>query len=284
MSKENPGKQWDLVIRSRQSYFRFGLAEIWQYRDLLYLFARRDVVSFYKQTLLGPIWLLIQPLLTTFVYVLVFGRIAGLSTDGLPQVLFYLCGVTLWGYFAECIGKTATVFRDNANLYGKVFFPRIITPLSIVISSLVRFGIQFVLLLFFIGYYWQQEVIRPNWVALLFPVILLNMAVLGLGFGMLISAVTTKYRDLIFLLQFGVQLLMYATPVIYPVSEVPDSIARYLSLNPLSPLFEATRYGFLGSGQFSFSGIAFSFGFASALLVIATVVFNRVERNFMDTV
>lgn len=277
-------EDWDLVIEPRSLPFSLQWGEIWRYRDLLYLFTRRDIVSFYKQTILGPIWYFIQPIFTTLVYVLVFGKIAGLSTDGLPPILFYLCGITFWNYFSECFNKTATVFKDNAALFGKVYFPRIISPLSIVLSNLVRFAIQFTLFLSATVWYWTQGDIHPNAAVLLLPVVVFTMAVMGLGFGMLFSALTTKYRDLVFLLTFGVQLLMYATPVIYPFSQMPNSVAKYLAWNPLAPLFEATRYGFLGAGNYTAASLAYSFVFAIAILLFSTVVFNRIERTFMDTV
>lgn len=275
---------WDLVIEPHSSFLSLRLGEVWRYRDLLYLFTRRDVVSFYKQTILGPIWFFIQPIFTTLVYILVFGKIAGLSTDGLPQVLFYLCGITFWNYFSECFNKTATVFKDNAALFGKVYFPRIISPLSIVISNLLRFAIQFMLFLVFFVWYWAKGDVHPNSAILLFPIIVLTMAIMGLGFGMLFSAMTTKYRDMVFLLIFGVQLLMYATPVIYPLSQMPAGVAKYLVWNPLAPLFEATRYGFLGAGNFTAGGLVYSVSFAIIVFLFSILVFNRVERTFMDTV
>lgn len=275
---------WDLVIRPQSSLLSINLADVWRYRDLLYLFTRRDVVAFYKQTILGPLWFFIQPIFTTLVYVLVFGQIAKLSTDGAPQVLFYMCGVTFWNYFAECFNKTATVFKDNAHLFGKVYFPRLITPLSIVLSNLMRLGIQFCLFLTFLGWYVFQGAVQPNLAALFLPVTVLIMAMLGLASGMLFSALTTKYRDMVFLLQFGVQLLMYATPVIYPASQMSGKVAAVLAWNPLSPLFEATRYGFLNAGDFSLIGILYSAAFATISLLVSTIVFNRVERTFMDTV
>lgn len=275
---------WDLVIQPHSSLFSLQLGDVWRYRDLLYLFTHRDIVSFYKQTILGPIWFFIQPIFTTLIYVLVFGQIANLSTDGAPQVLFYMAGITLWNYFSECFNKTATVFRDNANLFGKVYFPRLITPLSIVISNLMRFGIQFCLFLVFLVLFCTTGQVQPNATALLLPVTILIMATMGLAFGMFFSAVTTKYRDMVFLLQFAVQLLMYATPVIYPSSQMPPRIAAVLAWNPLSPLFEATRYGFLGTGSFSLWGIAYSATFAVVTFLLSTVIFNRVERTFMDTV
>ena len=283
-SEEPETDDWDLIIEPHSSLFSLQLGEVWRYRDLLYLFTRRDIVSFYKQTILGPIWFFIQPIFTTLVYVLVFGMIAGLSTDGLPQVLFYLCGITFWNYFSECFNKTATVFRDNAALFGKVYFPRIISPLSIVLSNLLRFGIQFTLFLVILVWYWIKGEVQPNAAVLLFPAVVLTMATMGLGFGMMVSAMTTKYRDMVFLLTFGVQLLMYATPVIYPFSQMPEKVAKYLVWNPLTPLFEATRYGFLGAGNFTVFGLVYSVTFAITMFLISTAIFNRVERTFMDTV
>jgi len=277
-------ESWDLVIRPHGSVLSLNFADIWRYRDLLYLFTRRDIVSFYKQTILGPLWFFIQPIFTTLVYVLVFGQIAQLSTDGAPQVLFYMCGITMWNYFSECLNKTSSVFRDNSNLFGKVYFPRIITPISIVLSNLLRFNIQFCMFLTFLAWYIFQGTVRPNAVALMLPFTLLIMATMGLAFGMFFTALTTKYRDMVFLLQFGVQLLMYATPVIYPASQIPSNVAEVLKWNPLAPLFEATRYGFLGAGNFSLLGVAYSATFATAALLFSTIVFNKVERTFMDTV
>ena len=276
--------EWDLVIRPQSSLLSLGLSEVWRYRDLLHLFVRRDIVSFYKQTILGPIWFFIQPLLTTLIYILVFGRIAGLSTDGLPQILFYLCGVTFWNYFSECLSKTATVFRDNANLFGKVYFPRIITPLSIVASNLFRFAIQFSLFVLIAGYYYYRGEASIQSTILLFPILVAIMALMGLGMGMLFSALTTKYRDLVFLLQFGVQLLMYATPVIYPFSQIPASLQPILKWNPLTAIFETARHGFLGAGSFSPLGLVYSACFAIVVFLFATIIFNRVERTFLDTV
>jgi lipopolysaccharide transport system permease protein len=277
-------ESWDLVIEPHSSLLSLKLRDVWRYRDLLYLFTHRDIVSFYKQTILGPIWFFIQPIFTTLIYVLVFGQIAQLSTDGVPQLLFYMVGITLWNYFAECFNKTATVFKDNASLFGKVYFPRLIAPLSIVLSNLMRFGIQFCLFLTFLAWYiWRGEV-QPNAVALLLPITILIMATMGLSFGMLFSALTTKYRDMVFLLQFGVQLLMYATPVIYPASQMPPRVAAVLVWNPLAPLFEATRYGFLGAGSFSLGGLIYSATFSVFTFFVSILIFNRVERTFMDTV
>lgn len=275
---------WDVLIRPHAGLLTLNLGDVWRHRDLLLLFTYRDIVSFYKQTILGPIWFVIQPLLTTVIYVVVFGQIAKLSTDGAPQILFYLCGITFWNYFAECFNKTATVFRDNAPLFGKVYFPRLIMPLSIVLSNLIRFAIQLTLFLVVLAWYIFHGDASPNLALLLLPLTVLIMATLGLAVGMLFSALTTKYRDLVFLLQFAVQLLMYATPIIYPASQMPPKIAAVLSLNPLSSLFEATRHGFLGVGTLSLGGIAYSAIFAVVAFFVSTVIFNRVERTFMDTV
>lgn len=281
---EHETQSWDLIIQPVSSLFVLRLNEVWRYRDLLLLFVHRDIVSFYKQTILGPIWFFVQPLMTTTIYVLVFDRIARLSTDGLPPVLFYLCGVTFWNYFSDCFGKTATIFRDNENLFGKVYFPRIITPLSIIVSNLFRFGIQFTLFLLISAYYYWQGEARIQPTILLFPVLIAIMAFMGLGMGMFFSAMTTKYRDLAFLLQFGVQLLMYATPVIYPFSQIPERLQPMLTWNPLVPIIETARHGFLGTGTFSPAGLVYSVAFTLVVFVVSTTIFNRVERTFMDTV
>lgn len=272
------------MIAPHGGWFDLNLGAVWEYRDLLWLFVRRDIVSYYKQTILGPLWLIIQPIFTTIIYVLVFGKIAKLSTDGAPQVVFYMCGIAFWNYFADCLGKTATVFRDNAGLFGKVYFPRLIVPISIVLSNVSRFLIQFTLFLVIWGYYVAAGAVKPNWAILLFPVLVGTMAAIGLGSGLVFSAVTTKYRDMLFLLHFGVQLMMYATPVIYPSSQIPERIANVLKWNPLAPILETARYGFLGTGSFSWLGLAYSVSFATVLLLASAAIFNKVERTFMDTV
>jgi len=276
--------QWDLTIKPSDSPLSLKLGEVGRHRDLLFLLIRRDLVAFYKQTILGPLWFLIQPICTTIIFMVIFGQIAKLSTDGIPPFAFYLCGIALWNYFSECFNKTATTFRDNASLFGKVYFPRIIVPISIVVSNLVRFAIQFSLFGVVWIWYFSEGQIAPQPTLLLLPFVVFLMAALGLAGGMLLSAMTTKYRDLIYLLQFGIQLLMYATPVIYPFSEVPDRLKVILSWNPLSPLFEVTRHGFLGAGEYSVGGLVYSLTFSFVLFFIAVVTFNRVERTFMDTV
>ncbi|MEI6265419.1 MAG: ABC transporter permease [Sphingobacteriia bacterium] len=278
-------EEWSEVIKPNAGLFDIKLREVWSYRDLLIMFVRRDFVATYKQTILGPIWFFIQPLLTTFTFMLVFGTIAGISTDGIPMMVFYMSGITLWNYFAECLNKTATVFRDNAGIFGKVYFPRLIMPLSIVVSNLVRLGIQ---LFLFIGvwcyYLLVGNQVHPNVFLLLIPYLIFLMAIIGLGAGMLISALTTKYRDLVFLLSFGVQLLMYATPVIYAMNSLPAKYAWIIKANPLSAIVETFRYAFTGSGAFSWYALGYSSLSALVLLVLGTLVFNKVEKSFMDTV
>jgi lipopolysaccharide transport system permease protein len=278
-------QQWTEVIQPETSLFDLKLKDVWRHRDLLVMFVRRDFVATYKQTILGPIWFFIQPILTTLTFTLIFGKIAQISTDGIPMILFYLAGITLWNYFAECLNKTATVFRDNANIFGKVYFPRLVMPLSIVVSNLVRLGIQF--LLFLIGwmyYLYTTTVVHPNATVFLFPVLILLLGTLALAFGMIISALTTKYRDLIFLLTFGVQLLMYATPIIYPLSSISSKYVWLIKLNPMTSIIENFRYGFMGSGHFDGGGLIYTTVFTLVTLTIGTVIFNKIERGFMDTV
>lgn len=283
---EQTGEEWDLVIEPKHSWFNLQLNEVWRYRDLLMLLVKRDFVSFYKQTILGPLWFFIQPLFTTLIYIFIFSRLAGLSTDGLPAPLFYLYGIIAWNYFAECLTKTSTVFRDNTSLFGKVYFPRLIMPLSIIVSSLVRFGVQLVLLILALLYYvvFQDFELKIGAHILLFPIMILLMAMLGLGLGMLFSAMTTKYRDLAFLLSFGVQLLMYATPVIYPLSAAPARMKEVLSYNPLAPIVEGIRSGLFGVGEFNWGSFTYACLATMICLFAGIVVFNKVERNFVDTV
>jgi lipopolysaccharide transport system permease protein len=279
-------EKWTEIIAPESNLLDLKLREVWKYRDLLVMFVRRDFVATYKQTILGPIWFFIQPILTTLTFTFIFGRIAGLSTDGKPMILFYMAGITLWNYFSECLNKTATVFRDNANIFGKVYFPRLVMPLSIVLSNIVRLGIQFGLFLVFWGYYYffTTSNVQPHITILLLPLLVVLLAALALGFGMIISAMTTKYRDLIFLLTFGVQLLMYATPIIYPLSSIGENYRWLIQLNPLTSIIETFRYGFLGSGVFNIYSLCYTTVFTLITLGIGTIVFNKVERGFMDTV
>ena len=284
-TKEDIVKEWDLTIEPQTSLFELNLKDVWRYRDLLWMFVKRDFVSFYKQTILGPLWFFIQPLFTTIIYTFIFGGLANLSTDGLPQPLFYMAGITAWNYFADCITKTSTVFKDNANIFGKVYFPRLIMPLSIVASNLVRFGVQMLLLFMMMGYYAAHDAgftITPA--ILLFPVLVLLMALLGLGLGLIITALTTKYRDLAFLVTFGIQLLMYTTTVIYPLSSAPEKYKTLISLNPMTGIIEAFRYAFLGQGQISMNTLGYSTFFTIIVMVLGILIFNKTEKTFVDTV
>ncbi len=279
------GDQWDLVIRPQRSWFDLRLGELWHARDLVMLFVWRDFVSVYKQTILGPLWYLIQPVLTTVVFTVVFGRIASLPTDGLPQFLFYLSGIVIWGYFSECLNKTSQTFITNAHLFGKVYFPRLAVPVSILISNLVAFAIQYLLFIGFLVYYLAAGAdVYPNLWVLLTPFLLLIMAGLGLGFGIIVSSLTTRYRDLRFLVTFGVQLWMYATPVIYPVSSIPARFQWLILANPMTPILEAFRYAYLGAGSVNPAMLLYSAAFMLVVLLAGTLLFNRIEQTFMDTV
>lgn len=286
MNHEEAIKEWDLTIEPQNSLFKLNLKDVWRYRDLLGLLVKRDFTSFYKQTLLGPLWFFIQPLFTTITFVFIFGNLAGLSTDGLPQPLFYMSGLVAWNYFADCLTKTSTVFKDNANIFGKVYFPRLIMPLSIVASNLVKLGVQFCMLLLLFVYFmlFKDFVPQVGITLLLLPYYFLLMAALGLGLGMIISAMTTKYRDLSFLVTFGVQLFMYATPVIYPLSSTPEKYKHILELNPMAPIIEGIRYGLLGTGNFSVAQLLYTTGITLVILFLGTITFNKVEKTFVDTV
>lgn len=288
MEINEPHEDWDLVIKGRRSLFDLNLKDLWRYRDLLQMFVRRDFVSFYKQTILGPIWFFIQPIFTTLVFTFVFGNLAQMGTDGLPHTLFYLSGITAWNYFAECLTKTSTVFKDNANIFGKVYFPRLIMPLSIVVSNLVRFGVQFSLLVVIMIYFGIKGASFEITPAVVFlPVVLLLMALLGLGIGLIITAMTTKYKDLTFLVTFGVQLLMYGTTVIYPLSEAKAKFNQYawlIELNPMTYIIEAFRYCLFGRGAFTMASIGYSAFVTLVILALGTVIFNKTEKNFVDTI
>lgn len=276
---------WDLELKPKNNLFNLHLKDVWEYRDLLLLLVRRDFISFYKQTILGPLWFFVQPILTTIMFTFVFGRLAGISTDHVPPVLFYLAGITAWNYFADCLTKTSTVFRDNAHIFGKVYFPRLIMPLSIVVSNLVRFAVQFLLfVIVMIFYKIKGEDFHLTWAVCLFPLVVILMATLGLGAGMIISAMTTKYRDLAFLITFGIQLLMYATTVIYPLSSISSKYKWLVQLNPMTSLIETFRLGFLGKGTFSWVSVGYSSLVTCVILISGILIFNKVEKNFVDTV
>ncbi len=278
-------QKWDMEIKPQNKLFDLHLKDVWDYRDLLWLLVSRDFVSFYKQTILGPLWFFIQPLFTTIIFTFVFGKMGGFSTDGLPQPLFYMAGITAWNYFAECLTKTSTVFSANAAIFGKVYFPRLIMPLSIVVSNLVRFAVQLLLFFMVMAFYWYRGAnFGITWAVFLFPIVIILMALLGLGGGMIISSLTTKYRDLAFLFTFAVQLLMYATTVIYPLSSAPEKFKWIIELNPMTGIIETFRYGFLGQGSFTWVSFAYSCSITLVLLVFGVIIFNRVEKNFIDTV
>lgn len=277
-------QKWTETIGSSHSLFDLKLGEVWRYKDLVYMFVKRDFVSTFKQTILGPAWFFISPIFTTIVYLVVFGGIAKLPTDGIPQILFYLSGITLWNYFSSCLLGASSVFTSNAGIFGKVYFPRLVMPLTIVISNLMKFGVQF--FLFFIAwvYYLAKGDIHPNIWILATPFLILLMAAFALGAGMLFSSLTTKYRDLQMLLNFGVSLLMYATPVIYPLSLLTGIWKKIAIYNPLTGIFECFKYGWLGSGDFSPMMLIISSVIIFVLLAVGTVIFNKVEKTFMDTV
>jgi len=273
------------VISPRKNLFDLQLNEIWRYRDLLTLFIKRDIVVTYKQTILGPLWFFIQPLLTTLMFFLVFNKIAGISTDGVPPLVFYMAGITMWNYFSESLRLTSDTFVKNANIFGKVYFPRVIMPLSIVFSNLVKFSIQFFLFLaVFLYFYFNSTTMHPNATILLLPFYIVIIALLALSFGLTISAMTTKYRDLTFLIQFGIQLWMYVTPVIYPLTTIPEKYRVYIMLNPVSSIVEGFKYAFTGAGYFSVNGLLYSLIFSIVFFLISLAVFNRTEKTFMDTV
>ena len=285
-------ENWTTVIKPRNKLFEVNLKEIWDYRDLLALFVKRDFTVAYKQTILGPLWWLIQPALTVIMYMVVFGGIAGIPTDGVPQPLFYLGGIAMWQYFADCLSRTSNTFVANAGIFGKVYFPRLIMPLANVTSNLVRFGIQIGLfLLVYIYYIIVGQAPSPNWYLLLFPLLVFMMAGLALGFGIIISSMTTKYRDLQILFSFFVQLWMYATPIVYPLSQVAGkqkfgiNVATVMCLNPVTPVIETFKHGALGAGQFiGWGWLAYSFIFMLVILAFGILVFNKVQKSFMDTV
>mgnify|MGYP006193392361 FL=1 len=283
-SKNTTVEQWDSVIESRHSLFDINLKELWHYRDLLVLFVRRDFVTVYKQTILGPLWFFIQPLLTTITFTIIFGNVAQLSTDGAPKIIFYMAGITLWNYFSTCLTTVSGVFNANAGIFGKVYFPRLIMPLTIVISNLMKFGVQFLLFVCFVIYFVFQNQIQPNSWILLTPLIIVLMALIAMGIGLVLSSMTTKYKDLNQLIGFGVQLFMYATPVIYPSSSVPQNYQWVVELNPLVGLFDYMRYAYLGVGEFSISDLVYPSLFSIVILVLGVIVFNKTQKTFMDTV
>ena len=281
-------KKWDIIIQPNSKLFNLNLKEVWRYKDLLNMYVKRDIVTMYKQTILGPLWYIIQPLMTTIMFMFVFGGIAGISTDGLPQPLFYMAGILCWNYFSECLTRCSETFNANQNVFGKVYFPRLVVPISIVISSLLKMVIQFALFIaIYIFYIFQGYSLQVTWYILLLPILIIMLAGLGLGFGLLISSMTTKYRDLKFLVSFGVQLWMYITPVIYPLSVLKNNYPQYvwaIVINPLTAIIETFKIGFLGQGTFSWTYLIYSLIFTFVIMVWGIVTFNKVQRSFMDTI
>jgi lipopolysaccharide transport system permease protein len=283
-------EQWDLTIKPHSKWYDLRLKEILRYKDLLFLFVRRDFVAFYKQTILGPIWFFVQPIITALTFTVIFGNLAGISTNGIPKLLFYMSGITLWNYFSETLTKTSETFTVNAGIFGKVYFPRLIVPLSVVVSNLTKLGVQFLLFLGVWLYYMNTtDSIHPNAHIFLIPFLIILMGFMGLSFGILISSLTTKYRDLKFLVTFGIQLMMYASPIVYPLSILEDKphwIRLVILSNPVTSIIETFKYAFLGvnAGEFNWLHLAYSLIFTTILFFISLVIFNRVEKSFTDTV
>lgn len=276
---------WTRIVSARAGWFNLKLSELWTYRYLIFVFVKRDFATAYNQTILGPLWFLIQPVFSTIVYTAIFSSIAKIPTDGIPPALFYMASITAWNYFSDCLTKTSSTFTSNSGIFGKVYFPRMLVPISLVISNLIKFGIQFLLLLGFLAFYVARGAnVHPNGWVLITPLLLIIMAGLGLGFGIIISSLTTKYRDLQFMLGFGVQLLMYATPVVYPLSFLDGNLRKIALLNPLTSVIETFKYAYLGGGEMNFFYLGFSFCVMLVLLFLGLIIFNKVERNFMDTV
>ncbi|MDX2195737.1 MAG: ABC transporter permease [Cytophagales bacterium] len=277
--------EWTEIIKPQNPFWNVNINELWQYRDLILLFVWRDFVAVYKQTILGPLWHVIQPVFTTLIFTLVFGKIAQMPTDGVPPILFYMSGITIWNYFSRCLTATSATFVSNAGIFGKVYFPRLTVPIATVISGLVSFGIQLLLFLcIYLYYYVTSDNIIPNYMLLLLPVVVVVMAIQGLSWGIIISSLTTKYRDLTQLIGFGVQLWMYVTPIILPLSAVPQKYRWVVELNPITGLVEAFRYGFLGVGTISYTILIFNGLFTVFLFIFGAMLFHKVEKNFMDTV
>ncbi len=278
-------EDWSLIIRPRRRLLDIDLKALWRYRDLWWMYVKRDIITYYKQTILGPLWFFIQPVFTTVMYMFVFGGLAGISTDGAPQPLFYLSGIMLWNYFSSSFAASSNVFSGNASVFGKVYFPRLVVPLAGLTSNLLKMLIQMLLFIaVYVGYLIAGQSLSINWTLLLFPYYVLLLAFHAMSWGLIVSALTAKYRDLNFLVSFGLQLFMYATPIIYPLSVAGEKYRWVLELNPLTPVFEAFKYGCLGCGSFSWNGLLYSTAFMAVVLFVSVIVFNRTEQTFMDTV
>ncbi len=276
---------WTLIIKPQKKWYDIDLRGIWRYRDLCYMYIRRDIVTRYKQTILGPLWFFVEPMLTTIIYMFVFGGLAGISTDGVPQPLFYMSGILLWNYFNSVFIQISNVFTSNIYVFEKVYFPRMVIPLSVIFSYMIRLGIQlFLFILIYIYFYVQGAAIQMNWTVCLFPVLVIMTAFFAMAGGLIISALTTKYRDLMILVQFGIQLFMYTIPVVYPLSAIPEKYRAIIAYNPLTPVFETLRYGFMGCGAINWGSLAYSGVFLIVMMYFALIIFNKVERNFVDTI
>ena len=288
MDNENEQEDWLFVIKPKNKFLSLNLKEVWQYRDLLFLFVKRDIITVYKQTVLGPLWYLIQPLFTSLTFTIIFNNVAGISTGSVPPFLFNLAGITVWNYFTACLNGTSDTFKANANVFGKVYFPRIITPLSIVISNLIKFGIQFLIFIaFYIFYYLKGVNLILNAFAVFFPFLIITMGILGLGLGMLISSMITKYRDFSYLVSFGIQLLMYLSAVMYPMALVKNKLPKcgwIVEYNPLAYIIETSRYILLNVGEVSVLGLVYTVSIAIIIFFIGLLTFNRTEKSFIDTV
>lgn len=282
----NETQKYHTHITSEHKWFDLKLKEVWQYRDLIWLFTKRSFILTYKQTVLGPLWLFLSPIMTSLIYTFVFGGIAGIGTDGIPQILFYMSGNAIWTFFSSSLTKNASTFTGNAAVFGKVYFPRLTTPISNVLSSIVQFGIQMILVMAFLIYYAIAGAVHPNYLAwLLIPVILIHLGIMGLGCGIIISSMTTKYRDLSVLVSFGVSLWMYATPIVYPISQIDNELVKtILMINPATAPIELFRYALLGQGTISVVGLIISWVFTILVAIFGIMVFNKVEKTFMDTV
>ncbi len=285
MLTETKDTEWTTILKAKRHWWNIDFKEIWAYKDLIMLFVRRDFVAYYKQTILGPLWFLIQPLFTTVVFTVIFGKIANIPTNGIPPMLFYMAGVVCWNYFAECLNKTSNTFVSNAGIFGKVYFPRLVTPISVVISNLLTFLIQFALFICFWFYFMSKgSDIHISPFVWFLPFLILQMACLGLGIGIIVSSMTTRYRDLTFAVGFGVQLWMYATPIVYPLSEVHGKLKILVMMNPMTPVIETFKSIFLGAGSINMNMLLYSWIEVIVILLIGIIMFSKVEKNFMDTV
>lgn len=284
-NKNQNNNEWDLIISNKKSFFKLNLKGIVNHKDLLFLFVYRDFVSTYKQTILGPLWFFIQPILTSITFVIIFGGFAKIPSDGIPGILFYMSGIIMWNYFADCINQTSHTFTQNQNLFGKVYFPRIIVPLSKVVNNLLKFLIQLILFLILYAFFYLNGFgFSLGWTFILLPLLLIQMAFTGLGFGMIVSSLTTKYKDLTFLINFAVQLLMYASPIVYPISIVPEKFKWIIMLNPFTSIIEIFKNSVFGTGYINIYWILYSFCFSIIVFLIGLIIFNKVEKSFIDTI